>query len=150
MRSNIVGEEFGYVRNGRVGNPIGGSGITRRAAGSGTGDVDNAAATALNHVGDSFTGAADVAHNLAVKAVIPGLIREIEDTPPNCARGIVYQDIKTAKLLNGGGNQPFDLIDVLHIRLHRQYFDARLAFDLLCCALKLFHASGAYSNPNAL
>ncbi len=124
--------------------------MTRSATGGRAADVDNAAAAALNHVGDSFAGAADVAHNLAVKAVIPSPIGEIEDTPANRARSIVDQNIETAKLLNGGGNQPLDVIDALHIRLHRQYFDVRLAFDLLCRVFELLHASGAYSDTNAL
>jgi len=83
MLSDIVGEEFSYVRNGRVGYSIGGGSMAIRATGGRAADVNDSAATALNHVGDSFAGAADVAHNLAIKAVVPGLIRELENTSTN-------------------------------------------------------------------
>src|SRR5262245_24414636 len=85
-------------------HPDGGvAGAARRVQGDGllggTGDVDDAAASAPAHVRDDGPGAADVAEKLAVDGVDEGLVGQIDEGPEGRGARVVDEDVGAAQSL---------------------------------------------------
>src|SRR5215470_1190355 len=145
----LVGERLGQVEAGRA-RHRGRQRAGRRRLAPHRGDVHDAPAPALLHVGDDEAGHAHRAHDLELPIRLPVLVGDLLEAGRGRGARVVEEDVHAAPLGDHRVDQPLAICSAADVGDLGQHLAPRGLADLVRGLIQDFLAAGADGYPGAL